>query len=241
MASKGFLHELILRRERIADAEAYPYTIPALRGLETLPLDPQVTIFVGENGAGKSTLIEAIAICAGLNPEGGTKNFRFSTRATESSLHEALDLVRGIRKERSAFFLRAETMFNVATEVERLGLAEYGWADVHARSHGEAFLWIVQNRLARHGLYIFDEPESALSPQRQLALLRLLHDLVGRGSQLILATHSPILLAYPGALIYRLSEAGIDRIAYEDTEHYIVTRAFLNARETVLEELFRDD
>lgn len=238
MDRHGFIREIELLRDRAEDLSAYPYSIPAIGALTSLELDAGVTVFVGENGSGKSTLIEAVAIAAGLNPEGGTKNLRFRQRPSESSLHEALRLVRGVRRERTAFFLRAETMFNVATEVA--GLADYGWQDLHDRSHGEAFLWVVQNRFHAEGLYIMDEPESALSPQRQLSLLRLLHDLVEAGSQVIMATHSPILMAYPGATLYNLDEEGIRPIAYEDTEHFTVTRAFLEHPRRMLGVLFAD-
>lgn len=236
----GFLREIELLRDRIDDPGAYPFRIPAIRQLETLALSPEVTILVGENGAGKSTLIEALAAKAGLRPEGGSRNFRSSGEARTSGLHQALKLIRHPTRERSAFFFRAETMFNIATEVERLGLAEDGWEDMHARSHGEAFLWVVQNRLAPEGLYLFDEPESALSPSRQLSMLRLLYDLVAAGSQLVIATHSPILMAYPGAWIYRLDERGLDRVTLEDTEHYTVLRSFLLQPELMLRELFAD-
>ena len=236
----GFLREIVLLRERVGDFTVYPYSIPAVGKLDRLRLDPAVTILIGENGSGKSTVIEAIAILAGLNPEGGTRNFRHAHRPSESSLWRSLRLVRNACRERSAFFLRAETMFNVATEVEKLQLTDYGWEDLHARSHGEAFLWLVEHRFRPHGLYVLDEPESALSPQRQLALLRHIHDLVRAGSQLVLATHSPILMAYPGATLYRLDEHGIARTKFRETEHYVVTRAFLEHPEAALEELFRD-
>lgn len=236
----GYIREIALLRDRVESFDEYPFSIPAVRHMGTLPLDEGVTIFVGENGSGKSTLIEAIAIRAGLNPEGGTRHFQHALRPSESKLHEALLLVRNPVRERTAFFLRAETMFNVATEVEKLNLQEYGWVDLHDRSHGEAFLWVVQNRLGPQGLYLFDEPESALSPQRQLSLLRLLRDLVRSGSQILMATHSPILMAYPGATIYACDEDGLSRVAYEETPHYVVTRAFLNRRERMLEDLFSD-
>lgn len=241
MTTDGFLREIQLLRDGVRDFDAYPFSIPAVRHLDTLAFDPRVTLFVGENGSGKSTLMEAIAIRAGLNPEGGSRSFHFAVRPSESPLHEHLRLVRGVRRERSAFFLRAETMFNVAKEVEDQHLAEYGWEDMYARSHGEALLWIVQNRFHPGGLFLLDEPESALSPQRQLGLLRLLHDLVRGGSQIVMATHSPILMAYPSATIYACEPEGIVEVAYEDTPHYLVTRAFLNRREQMLAELFADD
>jgi predicted ATPase len=186
-----------------------------------------VTFLIGENGSGKSTLIEAIAILAGFNPEGGSKNLRFAARPSESSLHGALRLARGVRREKAGFFLRAETLFNLSTEVEDRGLFVYGWEDMHAKSHGEAFLWLVKERFRPKGLYILDEPEAALSPQRQLAMLALMDHLVAGGCQLIIATHSPILMAYPGATIYLLSDDRIKRVDYEATEHFQVMRGFL--------------
>lgn len=232
-----FLLNLQLLRERVPDWNAYPFSIPAVAKLETLRFHPGVTFFVGENGSGKSTLIEAIAVRAGFNPEGGSKNFRSSLRPTESVLHEYVRLVRA-RREKSGFFLRAETMFNVSTEAEQY--RAYGWEDLHEKSHGEAFLWLAMNRFHGGALYILDEPESALSPQRQLALLARIHQLVSSGSQLIISTHSPILMAYPQARILLLDPTGIREVRYEDTEHYIVTRAFLQDPASTLRRIFAD-
>jgi predicted ATPase len=233
------LRHIQLSEQYPHDFTRYPLTIPAIANLGVLKFAAGVTFFVGENGAGKSTLIEAIAIKAGFNPEGGTKNFTSKNRPSESILHEGLWLARGFRKERSGFFLRAETMFNVATEAEEyLG---YGWKKLHEVSHGEATLWIAMNRFINGGLYILDEPEAALSPQRQLVLLGRIHELVKGGAQFIVATHSPILMAYPGAKIYRLDEKGIEAIEYERTEHFVVTRAFLMNREKMLAELFGEE
>lgn len=237
MNEMGFLREVVLDRERVASFDVFPYCIPALRRLQTLPLDPRLTILVGENGTGKSTLLEAIARRVGLDPEGGSRGFHRAVQTAEAPLHETLRLVRSTRRERSSFFLRAETMFNIASEVRELGLWEYGWEDLHTKSHGEAFLWTVQNRLHGNGLYLFDEPESALSPQRQLGLLVLLRDLLDRGSQILMATHAPILMAFPGATIYELSDAGIARARYEDLEAVRVMRAFLAHPERMLRTL----
>jgi predicted ATPase len=228
MLDRGFLREIALVRSRVESFDQYPYCIPAIRTLETLRLDPRVTFFVGENGSGKSTIVEAIAILAGFNPEGGTKNIRFAARPSESPLSSALRLVRGVRREKTGFFVRAETLFNLATEVEQQGLFAYGWENLHAKSHGEAFLWLVKKRFGARGLFILDEPESALSPQRQLSLLRLIHELVESESQFIIATHSPILMSYPGATLYALDGEGIRRLAWEESEHYSVLRDFLN-------------
>ena len=221
-------------------AAQYPFDIQALRSLRTLELDAQITFFVGENGSGKSTLLEAIAIAAGFNAEGGTRNIRFSHRPTESELWRSLDLTKGGRDPRTGFFLRAETMFNLFTEVESQGLMEYGWQPMHDKSHGEALLWTVENRFGGQGFFLLDEPESALSPQRQLALLRFMHDLMDAGGQFVVATHSPILLAYPDACIYQFGTGGIQRIAYEDTEHYRVTKMVLDSPDRVFRHLLAD-
>jgi predicted ATPase len=240
MPAARAVHDRILRhlellRERVTDWSAYPFSIPAVAHLERLELDRSVTFFVGENGCGKSTLIEALAIKAGFNPEGGTKNFTSSHRPSESSLHHHLRLARGAVRERTGFFLRAETMFNVSTEAEEYRL--YGWQDLHAKSHGEAFLWVAMNRFHGRGLYILDEPEAALSPQRQLTFLARMHQLVQQDSQFVISTHSPILMAYPKARILLLDTRGIRQVAYEETEHYAITKAFLQDPERMLREI----
>src|SRR5229473_2270983 len=190
MQEKPYLKEIALKRESIGDFESYPFCIPAIRKLKTLKLDPKVTFLVGENGSGKSTLIEAIAVAAGFNAEGGTKSFRFSTRPSESALHAVLRLARGDQRERGGFFLRAESLFNVVTQIDELDVvSSYGGVSLHEQSHGESFLALALNRFAGYGLYILDEPEAALSPSRQLAFLRIIDELVRKkGSQLIIAT-----------------------------------------------------
>jgi predicted ATPase len=194
----GFLRAVELRREEIEDPAAYPYCIPALRSLDSLSLDPHVTFLVGDNGSGKSTLLEAVAVAAGFNAEGGTQNFDFATRASHSDLHEAIRLVRGTTRPSSGFFLRAESFFNVATAIEQVGvLKSYGGVPLHEVSHGESFLAVLNHRFEPGGLYLLDEPEAALSVPGNLALLRRMHDLVEGGSQFLIATHSPILMAYP--------------------------------------------
>jgi predicted ATPase len=205
--------------------------------LEELELHPAVTFFVGENGSGKSTLLEAIAVAWGFNPEGGTKNFRFQTRASHSSLHEYLRLIKPPRRARDGFFLRAESMFNVASEIEALDedpfggppvIDSYGHLSLHEQSHGESIMSTMMNRFGGDGLYILDEPEAALSPSRQLVMLGRLHELVQKRSQFLIATHSPMLMAYPNAWIYQISADGIERVKLEDTEHYLIARRFLN-------------
>jgi predicted ATPase len=253
----GYVRAVELQRDRVPSFDAYPFAIPAIRDLDYLSLHPHVTFLVGENGVGKSTLIEAIAVAAGFNAEGGSKNFAFATRDTTSALHEAIRLIRGMRRERDGFFLRAESLYNVASEIDRLSdisdarpdrlpgrvMEGYGGRSLHAQSHGESFMALALNRFRGQGLYILDEPEAALAPSRQLALLVLIDQHVKQGgSQFIIATHSPILMAYPNAIIYSLSaEGGIRQIAYEETEHFKVTRDFLNNRDAYLRELFSDD
>jgi predicted ATPase len=225
----GFVQTVRFERDGVPDLTSYPFAIPAVRQLDTLELDPKVTFLIGDNGSGKSTLIEAIAIAAGFNPEGGSKNLRFATRSSESALHQHLRLVRSPRRL-DGFFLRAESFFNVATQIDGLddGARSYGGVSLHEQSHGESFLALAVHRFGGNGFYVLDEPEAALSPQRQLSLLSIIFDLVEhRRSQFLIATHSPILMAYPGARIYQLGPDGIAPIAYEDTEHYQITRDFL--------------
>jgi len=238
---EGIVRSISLLRERIAKPDAYPFNVPAIHSLDRLDMDPRVTFFIGENGSGKSTLIEAIAVAAGFNPEGGSKNFGFSTRPSESELHSALRVARGARRERDGFFLRAETYFNVATYIEQVGVVgSYGGVSLHEMSHGESFLALANNRLRGEGLYLFDEPEAALSPGRQLSLLQVMWRLAKEGSQFIVATHSPILTAFPGALIYQLGSDGIAPVAYEETEHYQITRGFLLDRERFFKHLLAE-
>jgi predicted ATPase len=233
----------------------YPWTLPAIAPLALgLPLHPSVTYLIGENGSGKSTLLEAIAVAAGLNPEGGSSNFAFTTRASHSELSRAVRLIRGPRRPRTDFFLRAESLFNAASYLERLNddvdaagaalagnpLEPYGGRSLHEQSHGESFLALMVNRFGPDGLYLLDEPEAALSTQNCLTALRRIHELVRDGSQLIIATHSPIILAYPEATIYRCGERGLEPVDYEDAEPVRLTRSFLEARERFLHELMRD-
>lgn len=236
----GFLRWIELARPR--GARDFPFSIPALRRLRRLEFHPAVTFFIGENGAGKSTLLEAIAVKAGFSAEGGWKR-----RATEE-IHPSSGLDRHLTLARGGYpgdgwFLRAESFYNIATELEELGseFSGYGGKSFHAQSHGEAFLALLNHRLTGDGLYFFDEPEAALSPQRQLSVLTLIHRLVRHGSQLVIATHSPILLAYPHARIYAFDERGIRAVRYEDTEHFNVTRDFLSHPQRMLDILLADE
>lgn len=235
MIGRQYLSRITLQRGAVPDFGAYPFALPAIRHFSSIDLHPKVTLLVGENGSGKSTLLEAVAVALGFNAEGGTRNFRFSTRASHSVLHQYLRLAQSIHKPRDGFFLRAESFFNVASQIEELDkgpggpsiINSYGGRSLHEMSHGESFLALMMERFGGNGLYILDEPEAALSPQRQLAMLSRMHDLVRRNSQFIIATHSPILLAYPEARIYSCSAEGIHPIRYEDTEHYQVMHDFL--------------
>ncbi|MBK9264010.1 MAG: AAA family ATPase [Polyangiaceae bacterium] len=240
--SDGFIRAITVLRDRIEDPNVYPYTIPAIRALETLEFHPRVTFFVGENGSGKSTLLEAIALLLGFNAEGGTKACDFSTRRSESDLHRALRPIRNARRERGGYFLRAESTFNVATYIDDIGVTPWwGGRSLHEQSHGEAFLTVVEQKFRPDGLYLLDEPEAALSPARQLRFLGHLHVLAQAGAQFIIATHSPILLAYPNATLYELTEKGMTTVRYEDTDHYCLTRDFLLHRDRFFRELFKED
>ena len=233
--STQFAGRVTLMRDKVESFERYPFSLPAIRMLDFIDLHPKVTFIVGENGSGKSTLLEAMAIALGFNPEGGSRNFNFGTRESHSELHRFLRIAKGYRRHRDGFFLRAESWFNVATEVDRLGVAEhYGGRSLHEQSHGESFMALLKKRLGGDGLYLLDEPEAALSPTRQIEALSRLHELVLDGSQLVIATHSPILMAYPDALILQCDARGIQPVAYEDTEHFRITRDFLAHRERVL-------
>ena len=236
MIANQYVSRVSLIRDRVESFNQYPFSLPAIRSLDYIELHPKITFFVGENGSGKSTLLEAIAVSLGFNPEGGTRNFNFGTRQSHSRLNEYLRIAKGIKRPSDGFFLRAESFFNVATEIERLDeepafgpplINSYGGRSLHEQSHGESFLALIENRFRGKGLYILDEPEAALSPQRQLAVLSLIHDLVLDKSQFIIATHSPLLMAYPDARIFRCSATGVEQIAYRDTEHFQVTRDFL--------------
>jgi predicted ATPase len=235
MVSTQYAIDVRLKRQRVPSFESYPFSLPAVRNLDVMEVHPHVTFLVGENGSGKSTLLEAIAVSYGFNPEGGSRNFRFGTRPSHSPLHEYIRITKGIRRPKDGFFLRAESFFNVATEIERLDsegigpriIDSYGGTSLHEQSHGESFIALLMNRFGGNGLYLLDEPEAALSPQRQLSALARIHALVNADSQFIIATHSPILMAYPEAYIYQFFTDGTKRIDYYETEHYQVMRNFL--------------
>ena len=255
MRLKPGLQKLQLNREKGPFPDRYPFNLPALRQLNSLSLHPKVTYLTGENGMGKSTLIEAIAVASGFNAEGGSKNFNFSTRASHSQLHEYIRIARGPGKFRTGFFLRSESFFNLATEIERLDgddrgvvgekgnrlIDAYGGRSLHEQSHGESFWALFMNRFSGNGLYILDEPEAALSPTRQMAMLVRMHELIGQQSQFIIATHSPIVMAYPSSIIYELTENGIHKSAYTETKNYMITKQFLNNHKGMLGALLNEE
>lgn len=245
---KQFLLSAQLLRDKVPSFDAHPFSLPAVRQLEKIEFHPKVTFFIGENGSGKSTLLEAIAVAWGFNPEGGSKNFRFSNRDSHSQLSDHLRLAKSIRKPRDGFFLRAESFFNVATEIERMDaepapappiINAFGGRSLHEQSHGESFFALIVERFCGEGLYILDEPEAALSPMRQLAMLRRMHDLIQHESQFIIATHSPILMAYPNAQILSVENA-LQPVAYAETEHFVVAKSFLNNYQKMISDLLSE-
>ncbi len=235
--------------EPVSGRSGYPWDLPAVAALaDGLRLHRSVTYLIGENGSGKSTLLEAIAVAAGMNPEGGSSNFAFSTRDSHSELARAIQLIRGVRRPKTDFFLRAESLLTAATYLEGLAnqpragnpLAAYGGRSLHEQSHGESFLAVMINRFGADGFYLLDEPEAALSTQNCLSCLRRIHELVRDGNQFIIATHSPIILAYPQATIYACGATGLEEVAYDDADLVRLTRSFLDARERFLHQLLTD-
>jgi predicted ATPase len=234
------------------DKDSYLHTLPVVSYLMThheIRFTHDVTFFIGENGTGKSTLLEAIAVAYGFNAEGGTKNFNFSTSATHSPLYKYLTLSRS-KHAKDGFFLRAESLYNLATDIDRMDgedqsgpslISSYGGVSLHKQSHGESFLSLIQNRFGGNGLYILDEPEAALSPSRLLSLIVSIDTLVKKNSQFIIATHSPILMAFPKALIYQLTDQGIEAVEYRETDHYKLTRRFLEDPDSMLNMILEDD
>lgn len=226
-----------IRLRELPPADSYLSALPAVRYLWSageLRFGSPVTFLVGENGAGKSTLLEAVAVSMGFNAEGGSRDFSFSTRQSHSSLYEYLVTIKSA-VPKDGFFLRAESFYNTASYLDEIStLARYGGVSFHEQSHGESFMSLVTNRFEGNGLYILDEPESALSLQRLLSLLVVIDELVKKNSQLLIATHSPILMAYPRAEILQLTNNGIEKVLYKETEHYLLTKQFLDDPERML-------
>lgn len=238
-----FLKRLELQREHIDSSDEYPFSIPAIKNLKELYFEKPVTFFVGENGTGKSTLLEGIAYKCEFNTAGGGRNNYYHLHKSESALGEYINLA-WLPKVTKGFFLRAESFYNFATHIDEIGIYDaYGGRSLHQQSHGESFLSVFTNRFKSKdkAIYLLDEPEAALSPQRQLSFLKILHDLTSSGnSQFIIATHSPILLGYPDATIYSFDNDQIQEIDYEMTDHYQITKYFLNNKEKILRDILDD-
>ena len=232
-----------IKLKGLPEGEDYLRELPAVKYLYNmgeLELSRPVTFFIGENGTGKSTLLEAIAVAAGFNAEGGSRDFSFATRRTHSELCDHITIVRTI-PPKDGFFLRAESFYNTASYLdENSTMLRYGGVSFHAQSHGEAFMSLMTNRFEGRGLYIMDEPEAALSPQRLLSLLVLINDLVMRDSQFIIATHSPIVMAYPDADIILFSDRGMERVRYEETDNYRITKQFMEDPQRMIKYLLED-
>lgn len=247
MIDHKFIQSVSIDWGRI-EQDSYLHGIEAVRGIESLDFEKDITFFVGENGTGKSTLIEAIAVACGFNPEGGTMNYRFSTYDDVSELSDAIRITKGYRRARSNYFFRAESFFNVASKAEdyrdvtpkELFYRRYGGKALHEQSHGESFLAYFQS-FDQEGLYIMDEPEAALSPQRQLTLFIQIVKMAEKGSQFIIASHSPILLGIPGADIISFDDGRVRRCSYEETESYQVMEMFINNRERLVERLLNEE
>lgn len=240
-----FLRSIELNKNSIRSFNTYPFCLPAVKTLSSLELHPKVTFIVGENGTGKSTILEAIAASYGFNPEGGTINFNFSSKATHSELYNYIKLIKGVIRPKDGFFLRAESFYNVATNIDELNkedmgrggrqlYSSYGGKSLHNQSHGESFFSLIMNRFGTDGLYILDEPEAALSPARQMAMISRIHDLVQKRCQFIIATHSPIIMSYPESTIYEIKDS-IRKVDYKDTENYQVMKTFVNNTDKMLD------
>lgn len=237
--NEQFIQRISIDWDKI-EPNSYLRKIDAINKIEELAFEKPITFFVGENGSGKSTLLEALAVAYGFNPEGGTKNYSFSTYDSHSQLHEAIRVSKGFRKAKWGYFLRAESFYNVATKEEEYSDIAHPSEKYHEKSHGESFLALAQNQLRPNGLYLFDEPEAALSPQRQLTLLMEIFSCAKQGSQFIIVTHSPILLGIPDAQIISFDDGIVHNCEYEDTESYKVTEMFINNREILLGRLLSE-
>jgi predicted ATPase len=239
------LKSITLLRERVQDWDTYPFCVPAIRAFEQLTLRSRVCFFAGENGTGKSTLLEAIAAHYGFGREGGNRNFSNDSTASNHSMDQlvkALRLAFDVRTG-AGFFLRAESFFNAATYVDQIGVTEfYGGRSLHTRSHGETFFTLLELKFQRNGLFVLDEPEAALSPQRQLAFLVLIHDVLKKfkDAQFIISSHSPVLLGYPGAQIISFDEGSVHEVEYEETESMQIVQHFMNNRKSFLKDLFQE-
>jgi predicted ATPase len=243
-----YIRKINLKRDEVPSFRHYPFNLPSLKALDELELHPKVTFFIGENGMGKSTLLEGIAVALGFNPEGGSLNFNFSTFDSHSELADYIKVIKGIERPRDGFFLRAESFYNVASNIEEMDqeiggpkiIDSFGGKSLHEQSHGESFFATFIHRFRGNGIYLLDEPEAALSPLRQMSMLTRIHDLVCENSQLIIATHSPIIMAYPDARIYEFTEEGIHERRLEETNHYTIMKQFFDDRERMIHRLLEE-
>lgn len=241
-----FIESMSVSEEAVKSHE-YPFSVKSIRHLKNLHFHKNVTYIIGENGTGKSTILEALAVSLGFNPEGGSRNFMFSTRHSHSDLYKFIQIKKGLKKPKDYYYLRAESFYNVATNIEELdreaeahgGYGKpikdfFGGKSLHEMSHGESFFTLINERFIGNGLYLLDEPEAALSPDRQMAMISRIHDLCKQGSQFIIATHSPILLAYPNSVIYSVEDSEIQQQAYDETTLFKTTKNFLNNYQSIL-------
>ncbi|MBX9975545.1 AAA family ATPase [Cytobacillus firmus] len=248
LLSSQYVRGISLKREEIPSFNQYPFSLPSLKTMDEMPFHPKVTFLIGENGMGKSTLLEAVAVALGFNAEGGSFNFNFSTFDSHSVLGDYLKVIKGIDRPSDGFFLRAESFYNVASNIEEMDrgggapkvIDSFGGRSLHEQSHGEAFFSTFLHRFRGNGIYILDEPEAALSPLRQMSMLTRIHDLVREHSQFIIATHSPIIMAYPEAAIYEFSEEGISEKKLEETNHYRIMKQFFDDKKRMLHHLLNE-
>lgn len=249
MLSWQYVRSVSLKVDEVPSFRSYPFNLPSFKNLDKIDLHPKVTFLIGENGMGKSTLLEAIAVGLGFNAEGGSYNFNFSTYDSHSELGNYLRIVKGVERPQDGFFLRAESFYNVASNIEEMDrevmggpkvIHSFGGQSLHEQSHGEAFFSTFLHRFRGNGLYILDEPEAALSPLRQMSMLTRIHDLVKENSQLIIATHSPIIMAYPDAAIYEFSDEGIFKRELEETNHYRIMKQFFEGRSRMIHYLLSE-
>ncbi|GAB6257937.1 MULTISPECIES: AAA family ATPase [Peribacillus] len=243
-----YIRGIYLNRDRISSYDHFPLDLPVIKHLQEVAFHPSVTYVIGENGMGKSTLLEGIAIAYGFNPEGGTLNFNFSNYDSHSNLDEYLRLKKGVYKPKDHFFFRAETFYNLATNIEELDressfgskiIDSFGGKSLHQQSHGESFFSAFVERFQGDGLYILDEPEAALSPLRQISMLARINELVQQGSQFIISTHSPIIMAYPDAKILQISDEGMSEVTLEESNHYLLMKQFFEDKDRLLHHLFQ--
>ena len=245
MGKPLFIQYVTLKYGIDKDIKKFPFNVPLIKQFEEIVFNKPVTFIIGENGSGKSTLLEAIAVSYGFNPEGGSKNFNFKTKETHSNFYKFIKIGKSFNKAEDGYFLRAESFYNVASNIDKInkdGLRgplydSYGGKSLHNQSHGESFLSLLKHRLGGNGLYIFDEPESALSPMKLLELMVIIDNLVNNNSQFIISTHSPILMAYPKAEIYEIDNGKLKLTAFEETNHFSITKYFMLNYERMIRNL----